>query len=97
MTKKKFDNQTAKTSVILVVDDNRENLELLEACLEDIDCRTISACDGPEALDIIKPVLAKIENRDLDAAWHDWVMAQILLREARSLIENKPGAPEQPR
>jgi tetratricopeptide (TPR) repeat protein len=50
-----------------------------------------------EALDIIKPVLAKIENRDLDAAWHDWVMAQILLREARSLIENKPGAPEQPR
>jgi len=27
MTKKKFDNQPAKTSVILVVDDNRENLE----------------------------------------------------------------------
>ena len=54
MTKKKFDNQPAKTSVILVVDDNRENLELLEAYLEDIECRTISACDGPEALDIVK-------------------------------------------
>jgi two-component system alkaline phosphatase synthesis response regulator PhoP len=54
MTKKKFDNHTAKTPVILVVDDNRENLELLEAYLEDIDCRTISACDGPEALDIVR-------------------------------------------
>jgi CheY-like chemotaxis protein len=54
MTKKKFDNQSAKTPVILVVDDNRENLELLEAYLEDIDCRTIPACDGPEALDIVK-------------------------------------------
>jgi CheY-like chemotaxis protein len=54
MTKKKFDNNTAKTPVILVVDDNRENLELLEAYLEDIKCRTISAYDGPEALEIIK-------------------------------------------
>jgi two-component system alkaline phosphatase synthesis response regulator PhoP len=54
MTKKKFDNQSAQKPVILVVDDNRENLELLEAYLEDIDCRTISACDGPEALDIVK-------------------------------------------
>jgi len=54
MTKKKFDNQSAKTPVILVVDDNRENLELLEAYLEDIDCRTIPAYDGPEALDIVR-------------------------------------------
>jgi two-component system, OmpR family, alkaline phosphatase synthesis response regulator PhoP len=54
MTKKKFENNTAKTPVILVVDDNRENLELLEAYLEDIDCRTVSAYDGPEALEIIK-------------------------------------------
>jgi CheY-like chemotaxis protein len=54
MTKKKLDNQPAKTPVILVVDDNRENLELLEAYLEDIDCRTIAAYDGPEALEIIK-------------------------------------------
>jgi two-component system, OmpR family, alkaline phosphatase synthesis response regulator PhoP len=54
MTKKKFDNHTAKTPVILVVDDNRENLELLEAYLEDIDCKTIAAYDGPEALEIVK-------------------------------------------
>ena len=54
MTKKKLDNNTAKTPVILVVDDNRENLELLEAYLEDINCKTIAAYDGPEALEIIK-------------------------------------------
>ena len=54
MSKKKLDNQQRKTPVILVVDDNRENLELLEAYLEDIECRTIPAYDGPEALDIVK-------------------------------------------
>lgn len=54
MVKKKNDNQPRKTPVILVVDDNRENLELLEAYLEDLDCRTIPACDGPEALEIVK-------------------------------------------
>ena len=42
-----------KTPVILVVDDNQQNLELLQACLEDIDCTTIPAQDGAEALDII--------------------------------------------
>jgi CheY-like chemotaxis protein len=55
MTKKKLNNQlNNKTPVILIVDDNRENLELLEAYLEDIECRTIAAYDGPEALEIIK-------------------------------------------
>jgi two-component system alkaline phosphatase synthesis response regulator PhoP len=54
MVKKKPDNQQNKPPVILVVDDNRENLELLEAYLEDIDCRTIPAYDGPEALEIVK-------------------------------------------
>jgi len=54
MVKKKIDSQPSKPAVILVVDDNRENLELLEAYLEDIECRTISASDGPEALEIVK-------------------------------------------
>jgi CheY-like chemotaxis protein len=54
MTKKKLNNQPNKTPVILIVDDNRENLELLEAYLEDIECKTIAAYDGPEALEIIK-------------------------------------------
>jgi len=54
MVKKKPDNQQSKPAVILVVDDNRENLELLEAYLEDIDCRAIAASDGPEALEAVK-------------------------------------------
>jgi len=42
-----------KIPVVLVVDDNQENLELLQAYLEDIDCEAVSARDGLEALEII--------------------------------------------
>ena len=42
-----------KTPVILIVDDNIQNLELLGAYLEDLDCETIAAYDGPEALDLV--------------------------------------------
>jgi len=43
---------TEKTPLIFVVDDNQQNLELLQAYLEDIDCRTVPAGDGLEALDL---------------------------------------------
>jgi len=46
-------NDENRTPVILVVDDNQQNLELLQAYLEDVDCRTIPAEDGPQALEII--------------------------------------------
>jgi two-component system alkaline phosphatase synthesis response regulator PhoP len=55
MTKqKKLLEPDTKESTILVVDDNAQNLELLQAYLEDIDCRTIPAKDGIEALEIMK-------------------------------------------
>jgi two-component system alkaline phosphatase synthesis response regulator PhoP len=41
-------------SVVLVVDDNIQNLELILACLEDVECRTLSATDGFEALELVK-------------------------------------------
>ena len=47
------EEEQKKTPIILVVDDNQQNLELLQAYLEDIDCQTIAASDGPEALEII--------------------------------------------
>lgn len=50
--------------VILVVDDNQQNLELLQAYLEDIDCLTIAAHDGQEALEVIskrKPDLVLLD------------------------------------
>ncbi len=42
-----------KTPVVLVVDDNQQNLELLQAYLEDMDCETVPAHDGLDALEII--------------------------------------------
>jgi len=53
MTKAKPQENSCKTPLILVVDDNQQNLELLQAYLEDIDCRTVPAQDGLEALDIV--------------------------------------------
>ena len=53
MTKPQAPEENCKTPVILVVDDNQQNLELLQAYLEDIDCRTVPAQDGLEALEIV--------------------------------------------
>ncbi|MDT8302404.1 MAG: response regulator [Sedimentisphaerales bacterium] len=49
----KDDTEQDKTPIVLVVDDNQQNLELLQVYLEDVDCQSIPASDGPEALDII--------------------------------------------
>jgi len=38
---------------ILVVDDDQQNLELVQAYLEDIECQTVAARDGIEALDLV--------------------------------------------
>ena len=53
MDKIKDNTGQDKTPIVLVVDDNQQNLELLQVYLEDVDCQSIAACDGPEALDII--------------------------------------------
>ena len=53
MSRKKKDMEWQTPPKILVVDDNQENLELLQAYLEDFDCQTIPAVDGLEALEIV--------------------------------------------
>jgi CheY-like chemotaxis protein len=53
MTKKTNDSEQ-DIAKILVVDDNEQNLELIQAYLEDIECQTLAAKDGLEALDSIK-------------------------------------------
>lgn len=53
MKKAKTKVDQKKTPVVLVVDDNLQNLELLQAYLEDTDCKTLPARDGAEALKII--------------------------------------------
>ena len=53
MNKIKADKAQDRIPIILVVDDNQQNLELLQVYLEDVDCQSVPASDGPEALDII--------------------------------------------
>lgn len=49
----KLQDNNENTPKIMVVDDNKQNLELLQAYLEDIDCVTIAAFDGQQALDLV--------------------------------------------
>jgi CheY-like chemotaxis protein len=51
--KRKLDPEDNAIPTILIVDDNRQNLELLQAYLEGIDCQTIAAYDGLEALEAV--------------------------------------------
>ena len=53
MSRKKIEKDLEKKPTVLVVDDNQENLELLQAYLEDLECRTVPARDGLQALEII--------------------------------------------
>ncbi len=54
MSRQKAQKKRAEIPVVLVVDDNQQNLELIQAYLEDLKCKTIPARDGLEALDIVK-------------------------------------------
>jgi len=51
MPKQKNENSIP---TVLVVDDNQQNLELLIAYLEDVQCHSVSATGAYEAFDIIK-------------------------------------------
>ena len=53
MSRTKTEKQREQGPVVLVVDDNQQNRELLQAYLEDVDCDTVPASDGLEALDIL--------------------------------------------
>jgi CheY-like chemotaxis protein len=53
MSRKKAEKEQEKTPIVLVVDDNQQNLELLQAYLEDMDCQTVPAGDGLQAMEIV--------------------------------------------
>ncbi len=42
------------TATILIVDDNQQNLELMQAYLEDLGCRILTATDGDEAIELVE-------------------------------------------
>ena len=72
-----------KTPVILIVDDNSQNLELLQAYLEELDCETIAAYDGPEALDLVA-------KRQPDLLLLDIMMPKMSGFEVCKRIKNDP-------
>jgi two-component system, OmpR family, alkaline phosphatase synthesis response regulator PhoP len=41
-------------SVILVVDDNQQNVELIQAYLDDLPCKVLTAFDGLEAIELVE-------------------------------------------
>ncbi len=53
MNRVRMNQEKDKTPIVLVVDDDEPSLELLQAYLEDVDCETVPAQDGLEALRII--------------------------------------------
>jgi len=60
-----INNVDNKLPLILVVDDNQQNLELILAYLEDLECQTISATDGYTALEMVKKHLPDIVLLDV--------------------------------
>ncbi len=83
------ENQENKTPKILVVDDNQQNLELLQAYLEDLECESIPALDGPQALEIIA-------NDPPDLILLDVMMPKMSGFEVCRRIKNDPNTADIP-
>ncbi len=70
-------------SVILVVDDNEQNLELLQAYLDDLPCSILTAVDGLEAIEVIE------QNR-VDLVLLDVMMPRMSGYEVCSKLKTSP-------
>lgn len=82
-------NNEIQESKVLVVDDNLQNLELILAYLEDLDCQTLSAEGGQEALQII-------ENDPPDLVLLDVMMPKMSGFEVCKRIKGNPKTSEIP-
>jgi len=87
--KAETEQQQEKTPTILVVDDNQQNLELLQAYLENMDCETVPAYDGPQALKIIA-------NQPPDLVLLDVMMPRMSGFEVCRRIKNDPKTTDIP-
>lgn len=74
---------------VLVVDDNPQNLELILAYLEDVDCQSIAAEGGQQALEIIK-------NTPPDLVLLDVMMPKISGFEVCKRIKSNPESADIP-
>ena len=84
MTKGQRESQGEKLPIILVVDDNQQNLELIQAYLEDFECETVAAHDGIEALEVI-------DARQPDLVLLDVMMPKMSGFEVCRRLKNNPN------
>jgi two-component system alkaline phosphatase synthesis response regulator PhoP len=89
MNPKKSEKEQGKTPIVLVVDDDEPSLELLQAYLEDVECETVLAQDGPEALKIIG-------NKAPDLVLLDVMMPKMSGFEVCKRIKNDPKTSDIP-
>jgi len=89
MARTKEDKKQNPVPKVLIVDDNQSNLELLQAYLEDIDCETLAAFSGAEALQIVK-------KRTPDLILLDVMMPQMSGFEVCRRIRNDPKTADIP-
>jgi len=82
-------NENTQKPKVLVVDDNFQNLELILAYLEDVDCDALSAAGGQEALEMI-------QNDPPDLVLLDVMMPKISGFEVCKRIKNNPDTAEIP-
>ena len=89
MSRKRIEKEQEKTPTVLVVDDDKPSLELLQAYLEDVDCETVPAHDGPDALQIIA-------KRPPDLILLDVMMPKMSGFEVCKRIKNDPKTSDIP-
>jgi len=68
-----------RESTILIVDDNAQNVELLQAYLEALPCRTITAADGIEAMRVIEASLAKPPAGEAPRQLPDLILLDVMM------------------
>lgn len=79
----------ARGSSILIVDDNQQNLELLQAYLEDLDCDLRAAHDGVEAI-------AAVDQRQPDIILLDVMMPRMSGYQACVKLKGNPATRDIP-
>jgi CheY-like chemotaxis protein len=77
-----FDEEVRR-STILVADDTEQNVELLQAYLDDLGCRTLAAYDGQETLD-------KVAEEKIDLILLDIMMPKVSGYEVCKQLKENP-------
>ncbi|HNS19512.1 MAG TPA: response regulator [Sedimentisphaerales bacterium] len=78
-----------KLPIVLVVDDNQQNLELIQAYLEDVECQAEAAHDGIEALE-------RVARKKPDLILLDVMMPKMSGFEVCRRLKNNPQTADIP-